>query len=234
MPDSTKVLQDRAAAAVELALGAGADGAWASASASRSTSCQMRDGEVEKMQESISRGLSIELYVDGRYFTHSTSDLRPEFLRGFMAEAVKMTRALQPDEYRKLPDPKLFEGISEVDLEAADPSLAKLHAEDRIARCRAIDGRMTGEKEVVSATTGFDDGEWTQAAASSNGFAGAYGGTWISQSGSVTLRDEGDKRPEEGMWATAHHDADLPDPGGLATRRCGGRERGSGRRRGRR
>ena len=76
MVDSRKVLEERAGAAVTLAKSLGADEAWASASSTRSTSCEVRNGKVEKMQESNSRRLGLELYVQGRYFQHRTSDLR--------------------------------------------------------------------------------------------------------------------------------------------------------------
>ncbi len=60
-------LLDRAKAAVDLALKNGADGVWASTWSSRSTECHVRSGKLEKMQQSNSRALSLELYVDGRY-----------------------------------------------------------------------------------------------------------------------------------------------------------------------
>ena len=127
--EDLEALQERASAAVELAKAAGADHAWASAMSSRSTQCHVRDGVLERMQHSHSRRLSVDLYVDGRYFSHSTSDLRDQPLRDFMAEAVALTKALQPDPYRALPDPALFEGRARVELERVDASLARLDTE---------------------------------------------------------------------------------------------------------
>lgn len=209
-------LLDRARRAVDLALRSGASGAWASASASRSTSCELRDGELEKMQESNSRSLSLQLYVDGRYFTHQTSDLREDRMEAFVREAVALTRALQPDEARQLPDPALFEGAPTEDLDAEDATLADLTAERRIELCRRMDARNSGQSKVVSATSSMHDGRWQGAAASSNGFAGAFGATWVGLYASVTMRDEGDKRPEAGMGATMRHFADLPDADWIA------------------
>ena len=210
--EELEVLQDRAVAAVQLAQDAGADDAWAAASQSRSTQCHLRDGVLEKMQHSHSRRLSVELYVDGRYFSHSTSDLRDEPLRAFMAEAVALTRALEPDPHRALPDPALFEGRSTADLQSVDPSLASLDNDGRQELGLAIDARMAGKPGVISASSTVVDGRHGSAHASSNGFRGAHEGTFIATYGSVTLQGEGDKRPEAGMGASARHRADLPEP----------------------
>ena len=211
MPEHADVLLGRAEAAVELALDAGASDAWAGANSSRSTSCKVRDGKLEKMQESNSRRLSLELYVDGRYFEHSTSDLRDDQLKAFVKEAVALTRALQPDPYRELPDPELYKGATKADLDAVDGSLEKLTADERIRRCLEVDGRMAGKDKVISASTTLSDGRWEGAGVSSNGFAGTFAATWYGLYGGVTLQGEGDKRPEGGMGATMRHAEDLPD-----------------------
>ena len=209
--EDLQVLQDRAVAAVALAKAEGADDAWAAASSSRSTQCQLRDGVLERMQHSHSRRLSVDLYVDGRYFSHSTSDLRDGPLRDFMAEAVALTRALQPDPHRALPDPALFEGRSGVDLDAVDPSLAKLDNDARQALGLRIDARMSGKPGVISASSTVVDGSHASAHASSNGFRGGHASTFVGTYASVTLQDEGDRRPEGGMGASAPHLVDLPD-----------------------
>ena len=96
--------------AVEISKSAGAQDAWAWASRSRSVEYSYRDGSLETVQESTSRGLSVQLYVDGRYSSQSTTDLRPDRLKAFIAEAVAMTRALEVDPFRKIPDSALFAG----------------------------------------------------------------------------------------------------------------------------
>ena len=206
-------LLQRAKTAVELAQRSGADGVWASASASRNTSCELRNGELETMQQSNSRRLSLALYVEGRYFTHDTSDIRPDRLEGFVKEAVAMTRALEPDPDRKLPDPALYQGAVTEGLDAVDDSLAGMTAERRIALCREMNARSHGKPKVLSSTSSTHDGRWESAAVSSNGFEGHFAATWIGLYTNVTLDEGGDRRPEGGMGATARHFADLPETG---------------------
>ena len=44
----------------------------------RDVTLEWRDGRAEKVSEATTRGLAAQLYVDGRYSSASTSDLRPE------------------------------------------------------------------------------------------------------------------------------------------------------------
>src|SRR5690242_4491414 len=97
-----KELLDAASAAVEMAKQAGANDAWAVASRSRDVGFELRNGKLEKVEDSTSRELSIRLFVDGRYSAHSTTDLRPEQIKAFVANGVALTRALQPDPHRRL------------------------------------------------------------------------------------------------------------------------------------
>lgn len=203
-------LQDRAQAAVELTLRSGADAAWAIATTSRSTDCEVRNGVLEKMQESNSRRLSLQIFVKGRNFTHSTSDLRDAQMESFIKEAVALTGALQPDPFRKLPDPALYERVSNIDLQAVDPSLASLKPQQRIDRCMELDARIAGKDGVISASSSLNDGRWDGGAVSSNGFAGTFTATWLGLFGNVTLKGEGDRRPEGGMGASSRQAADLP------------------------
>jgi PmbA protein len=217
MPEHTQTkawtddLLERAHAAVEMATKHGADGVWATTSAMRSTECQVRDGKLETMKQSNSRSLSLELYVDGRYFTHTTNDLREAQLASFVKDAVGLTRALERDPHRELPDPKLFAGRTTADLQLFDDSVEALDVDGRIARCMAADARVHGKPKVLSVSTSFTDVRGESAAVSSNGFEGSRRGTWVSLGCGVTMQDEGDRRPEDGMWASHRHLADLPD-----------------------
>jgi PmbA protein len=198
-----------AASAVEMAKAAGAQEAWASTSRSRNVEFAVRDGQLEKVQESTAQSLSIRLWVDGRYSAHSTTDLRPETLRSFLADAVALTRALEPDPYRVVPDPALFAGRPTDDLDLVDPAVDALTREVRLAACQEMNARVAGKPGVISATSWMSDGRSEGAAASSNGFAGGWGNTSVWWGTEVTVRDEGDKRPEGHMYGGALHLGDV-------------------------
>lgn len=202
--------------AVDIAQKAGAQDAWASLSRDRSVSYTYRDGKIEKVEESTSRGLGISLYVDGRYSSHSTTDLRPERLQHFITEAVALTRALQPDPHRQIPDPALFQGRPTVDLERLDPAVARLTPQQREDWCAEMDARAHSDKRVISAESGLFSGESQGASASSNGFSGTWEGGYVGYNCTATVREGADKRPEGSASAVGRFLAGLPEPAKIA------------------
>jgi len=95
-------LTNQALKAVELAKAAGADEVAASINQSRDVTFEYRDGALEKVKDTTSQGLGIQVFAAGRYSSHQTTDLNVERLKGFVAEAVAITKALEPDEFRKI------------------------------------------------------------------------------------------------------------------------------------
>ncbi len=203
-------LDARAADAVQLALDAGADETFALATQSRDVEFSYRDGALEKVQDATARNLAIELYVDGRYSSHETTDLEPDRLQDFMKEAVALTRALEPDPFREITPAELFEGREAADLDLVDAAVAGLERERRLAWCSALDAAARHHARVISATAGVYDGTVTRAAASSNGFSGSQQSTYCWMGSNVTLRDRGDRRASDGFYAGGTHVEDLP------------------------
>ncbi len=204
-------LRKRAAQAVDLATKAGAKDAWATAGQSRDVEFQYRDGALEKVKDTTSRNLVIQIYADGRYSSHRTTDLNPDRLGGFIREAVAITRALEPDEYRVITPEELFANRPTDDLDLVDSTVATLDRDQRVEWCRALDEASTGHERVISATAGVYDGTQISASASSNGFVGTQQSTYCWFGSEVTLKDQGDKRAEDAFYAGGAHVADLPD-----------------------
>jgi PmbA protein len=205
-------LKARAAHAVELAQNAGAEDAWSTVSQSRDVHFEYRDGKLEKVKDTTAQNLGIRIYANGRFSNHATTDLNPDRLQDFIAEAVAITAALEPDEYRRITPESLFRGRPGDELDLVDASVKALEREQRIAWCKALDGAAHQHKDVISATSGVYDGTQRSASASSNGFLDEQHSTYCWFGAFVTLRDGGDKRAEDGFYAGGAHVADLPDP----------------------
>lgn len=201
--------------AVEMARRFGANDAWVSASRRHDVNFEMRDGVLEKVEDSTSRGLSVRLWVEGRYSAHSTTDLRPVEVEKFLKEAVAITRALQEDPFRKITDPMLFDGRRNIDLQLVDPSIPEITRDQRLELLQTMNGRLQGQDKVLSATSFVGSGHGQMASASSNGFRGDYATTNIYLGAKVTLAD-GDKRPEETHFGTGIHRDELPDASATA------------------
>jgi PmbA protein len=205
-------LKQRAAQVVELAKSAGAQDVWSTASQSRNVQFEYRDGKLEKVKDTTSQNLGIRIYAGGRYSSHSTTDLNPERLQGFITEAVAITGALEPDEYRRITPEALFADRPTDDLDLVDANVRSLEREQRIAWCRALDEATHRHERVISATSGVYDGTQRTASASSNGFLDEQRSTYCWFGAEVTLRDQGDKRAEDAFYAGGAHVSDLPDP----------------------
>lgn len=221
-------LADVARQAVSLARKNGASEASASVGRSREVEVQWRDGRLEKVSEATTRGLSVQLYVDGRYSAVSTSDLRPEALERFISDSISMTRALAKDEYRRLPEPELYEGRAQVDLSIEDPRQGTLTADERQRFARELEAAARSvdlKGSILSVTTSFGDVLRETFRVSSNGFEGGMRGTQFFASADVSAKDSDGRRPEESDFAVARFLEDLPAAGVLG-RRAGERALG--------
>lgn len=205
-------LLERARAAVATAREVGADEAVASVSRSRSVEFSWRDGQLEKVQENASSSLGVRLYVDGRYSTHSTNDLDPARLKHFLAEAVALTRFLEVDPHRRIPDPALYEGRADVDLDLVDPGIDDVSRETRIAWCREMQAVASAHEDVISCTSGVQSGSSVSARVSSNGFEGTSEGTGLYYGVEVTARDGDTRRPAAWRWVGGRHREGIPSP----------------------
>ena len=219
MPDAARSstatadqLLGQAIEAVDAARSLGAQDAFATVARQRGLEFQWRDGQLEKVQEDASRSLAIALYVDGRYSAHTTHDLDPERLKVFLHDAIALTRHLQPDPHRAIPDPALYAGRSRADLDLVDASLPDLSRDDRIAWCASMCEAASADERVVSATTSVQDDHGTIARASSNGFAGTMESTSIAYGAMVTLKEGATKRPEAAWYVAGTHQKGLPSP----------------------
>lgn len=209
-------LAERADQAVQLALEAGADDVWAVAQQSRNVEFSYRDGALEKVQDATSRNLSVQVYSNGRYSSHRTTDLNPERLGSFLAQAVASTAALEPDPHRAITPAELFRNPPQANLDLVDSAVARLDRDERLAWCVALDETARDHEKVISATSGIYDGSVSYAVASSNGFQGFRDTTYCWLGASVTLRDRGDRRASDSFYAGATHVADLPGPRTIA------------------
>lgn len=211
-------LLEIAKAGLAAAKKAGANDASATASRARDVTTKWRDGRLESVADAVSRTLSVGLYVDGRYGSISTSDLRPEAVERFLADGVALVRALAKDPHRKLPDPALYAGRSTADLGVFDPKLLELGADARLARAKAVEAgarAVSGAARILSVTATVSDSSNELARVSSNGFEGTFRHGWVSEEAEVAVKDDDGRRPSDWADATVRKLADLPEPGSI-------------------
>jgi PmbA protein len=192
----------------------------------RDVSVQWRDGQIEQVSESTTRGLALSLYVDGRFASVSTSDLRPEALPTFISDAVSMTRTLVRGSLPHAPRSRALPQPSGRRPRVRRPGVWTLTAPRRRELAKAIEdaARATTEaSRILSVTTGVSDSRSELFRVTSNGFEGERIDTSFWLSGSVTVQDPDGRRPEDGDFAGGRFLADLGDPaavGGESSRRA--------------
>lgn len=199
----SKALLGKAKEVLGIARKRGAQGARAAVYRSRNSVVEWRDGKLDRIKENTRLGLSITLFVNGRYSAHGTSDLRPAALDRFVAETVAMTKHLAADPHRRLPDPARCSGAfvgelgiyDAVGLAAADPLARRRAAKSLEDAARAAEGA----KEIVSATGIAGESASEEAMVASNGMEGESRSTSFWHVAMVSVKDQGARKPT-GFW----------------------------------
>jgi len=180
----------------------------------RSVQVEVRTGQIDKLQESVAQSLSLGLYVDGKYSSHSTQKLDRPALTSFIEEAVALTRYLTADPFRCLPEPELSKLETGIDLKSVDPRYQTLEMPQRIALAKAAEAaaRAATGGACLSSSAGYGDSHVQVSALNSNGFRGEHEATGFNLSADATVKDGDKGRPEDYAYGSVRHFADLPLP----------------------
>ena len=130
-----KSIKNTAEWAVEYALKSGATEAASYLANVKSLNLSLLNEKIEKLQESNQNSLTLEIYCNNRYSSHSTNDLRKDSLKKFIEEAVKMTNFLAKDDARMLPDKSLYPGrdMLNIELDLYDASYDSIDFKDKLS-----------------------------------------------------------------------------------------------------
>ena len=209
-----KDIKNLAEWSIKTAKSAGADDCRVGINSERQVEISYRERKPETIKEASTRGLSIQVYVNGRYSSQSTSDLRKDALKDFIANAVTTTRLLAEDPYRTLPDPKYYEGRAKLDLGLYDPAYEKFTPEARHNMVKAVEEACLakGGNKVISVTAEEQDYHTESFVMTSNGFNGYTESTVFVVVAEMTAQDEGDRRPSSYDYAVAVSKKGLPKP----------------------
>jgi len=172
-----------------------------------------RDKAIEKLQEAKRRSLTVAIYLNNRFSVQTTNNLERQSLERFIEDTVAMTKYLNEDPFRKLPDPIYYAGREKKDLDVRDPSYESLSTEARIESARqAADAASSASNRIVSVTAGFSDSLSRYVKVHSNGFEGEQEGTLFSLYANPTIKDDGGKLAEDYAFGSTCYIRDLPDP----------------------
>ncbi|MCU0689852.1 MAG: TldD/PmbA family protein, partial [Polyangiaceae bacterium] len=202
----------------------GASGARVHASRTSTSTVEWRDGKLDRIRDSAALSLNVTLFVDGRYSSSTTSDLRKRAVEKFLDDAIAMTRAIAPDPDRVLPEPGRYAGRFTGDLKVYEDATAALNA-DWLRRTAAEleAGARTGSDKIVSVSTTAETDVSDRAMVASNGMEGTQTGTSVTLVAETSVRDAGGRKPEGWWYAASRSIGALPPVaqiGKMATERA--------------
>ncbi len=184
----------------------GANQAAVSTSNQRQVEIEFRDKKLEKLKESTQNSLSLQIYYDNKYSSHTTNDLRKETLGKFVEEAVAATKYLTKDQYRELPDAKYYPKKTDGDLQLMDKSYEKVESSSRVQTAKEIEEiAMAQSDKIISTISWYTDSYSETARVHSNGFEGETKRTRFGAGAEVTVKDGETGRPSDWFWASRRH-----------------------------
>ncbi len=206
-------LLESARTAVALAQRLGAQEARAVVSRGSEVELEQRARTLERVKEASTLGLSMSLMVDGKFSSHSTSDLRPAALEAFLGRAVAGTRYLEEDPDRTMLPLERMGSLDIEDLDVYDgASLADADPSARRATLVELEDKVLGQDpgDLVSAILYGWDASSESACVFSNGFEGESRRTHFGFGVMVTMKEPSGKLPEAYSFLNASHRGDLP------------------------
>ncbi len=149
----------------------GADNAEVYIESGRELSVEVRNGEVETVQEAASHGVGLRVFVDGKMAFSHCNDFIDEALDNAVSSVVSFAANTTPDENNILP-----ENLPDTDVkELYDPSIAGINMDTKIDMAKEVEAlAMKDERITKSSGAGFGEGDGEIIIANSNGMLKSY------------------------------------------------------------
>lgn len=219
--DSSSLLKDVVALALDEARRQGASQYEVDASLSQGLGTTVRLGEVDTIEYQRDRGMAVTVYFGKRKGSASTADLGREAVRSTVEKACAIARYTAEDPYAGLVEPEyLAREIPDLDLDHPWGLVAE-QAIELARRCeqagRAVDPRIANS-EGGSVSSQRHTGVY----GNSLGFLAGFSGTSHSVSCSL-IAQAGEQMQRDYWFTTARDPAELEDPesvGAAAGRRA--------------
>ena len=194
----------------------GADNARVNLNKSSVDSCNMLNGELDKVTHAADRSVYLYLYVDGKYGTFSTNMLEKDKLEDFILKAIDMVRMLGEDICRRLPDPARTEKNAKTGRELGlyDETIEHNDSDSRLAKAKAMSiwqKGATGEYSLISEECEYSESYDDSLTIDSQGFEGRHTESAFSFFSEVTIQDKEGNRYSGYWWDTSCRNSDA-DP----------------------
>jgi len=200
----TQAQKDLASQAMDLALRNGCQAARISLYNSSNTSFEVRNMQIDSLQQASENGLNIHLFVDGRYGSISTNRLNINELERFIKNGIASTRFLAEDTARMLPNESLYYKGGKPDLQLYDAKIQTLQPDEKVAiAMKACEEIMDKDPRVISSNSSYSDGRNFSYLIASNGFEGETAASFFSVNAEASIKGDGDARPSSWWYESS-------------------------------
>ena len=190
----------------------GADAAEVYIESERQLNVEIRNGEVETVQEASSHGAGFRIFTKGKLGFAHCNDFSDAALEGTIESAVAFAKRTTSDENNVLPT---LQGQSDVE-GLFDPAVAEIPTEKKIALAEAAEKAAMRDRRITkSAGASYSEGVGEIVLANSNGLAKTYK-TSICGFGVSVVAEKGEQKSSGGESCYRHLFADLKSPDEVA------------------
>ncbi len=175
----------------------GADAADVYIVSSNGFNTTVRLGQIEKLQQSTSKGLGLRVFKKGATALTFTTDFQSKTVQELVKETLEIVKISNADQSNGLA-PKEFLGEYSGKLMMFDESLAQLSPEKKIAMVKEMEdaGRAFDKRISNSNGAGWSNSIGQVTLANSDGFVGQYQTTNASMSVSLLAEENGVKQTD--------------------------------------
>jgi PmbA protein len=192
----------------------GADQAEVYIETGRNLSIEVRNGEIETIQEASGFGAGFRVFVGGKMASSSSNDFQESALDKALDQAIAFARITTPDPFNVLPDTTEVTPVEGL----YDPEIATVAMEAKIELARTVEAMaMKDPRITVSAGAGYGEGEGEVFLANSNGLLKSYRSSACSYGVSV-VAEKGEQKSSGGESCSRRFFADLKKPEEIAAK----------------
>lgn len=162
-----------------------------------SNTVEIRDRKIDRLHQAAENNLIIQIFTKGRSGNYSTNRLDRKEIEKLLLDGIAATGYLAEDRARALPDASRYYQGGGKDLQLMDPDFDKVNPDEKVALAQQVCEEMMGKDErIISATSSYNDTKQYKYMIASNGFEGEAATSSFSLMASVSVRGEGEARPE--------------------------------------
>lgn len=199
-------LQDLAQQAIKKSLKKGAEAAEIYLENGRNLIIEVRNDEVERIQEAGSYGAGLRLIIKGRMAFASTNDLREKAIEEAINRAIEFARITTADPANVLPDdPKVsqVEGLY-------DPEISRISMDEKIALLQRLEKLAMKDPRITKSDGAtYREGEGEIILANSNGLLKSFRGS-VCGFGVRVVAEKGEQKSSGSDSCQRRFFSDLP------------------------